>query len=260
MSPIPFTDTHAHLYDGRYDSDRAAMIQRSLEAGVTRIYLPNCDSETIEPMMQVVAQWPDHCFPMMGIHPCYIKENYKEELAVAEAWLQRERFAAVGEIGLDYYWDKTYVPQQKEAFNIQMDWALSLRLPIVIHTRDSMADGIALVKARQNGHLKGVFHCFGGSAEEARQIIDLGFYLGIGGVLTYKNSALPGVLKDIPLEHIVLETDAPYLTPVPHRGKRNESAYIPLIGTTIAAIKNCSLEEVATITTQNAGKLFGTSD
>lgn len=256
MSTI-FTDTHAHLYDERFENDREDMVQRSLDAGVTKMYLPNCDSETIAPMMRLASQWPQHCFPMMGIHPCYIKENYQQELAVAESWLQREKFAAIGEIGLDYYWDTTFTAQQKEAFNIQMDWALQYDLPIVIHTRDSITDGISMVKAKQNGKLKGVFHCFGGSAEEARQIIDLGFFLGIGGVATFKKSPLPEILKDISLEHIVLETDAPYLAPVPYRGRRNESSYIPLIGTTIATIKNCSVEEVAATTTANAARLFG---
>lgn len=255
-----FIDTHAHLYDNRFESDRDDMIRRSLDAGVTKLYLPNCDSTTIAPMMDLAAQWPQHCFPMMGVHPCYIKENYKEELAIAEEWLQRRQFAAVGEIGLDYYWDTTFVAQQKEAFNIQMDWALQYDLPIVIHTRESISDGIDMVRAKQNGRLKGVFHCFGGSLEEAKQIIGLGFYLGIGGVATYKKSTLPDVLREIPLEHIVLETDAPYLAPVPYRGRRNESAYIPIIGTTIAAVKNCSIEEVAAITTKNAGKLFSLQD
>jgi TatD DNase family protein len=252
-----FTDTHTHLYDEQFDQDRAQIIQRSLDAGVHKMYLPNCDSSTIASMMQMAGQWPQHCFPMMGVHPCYIKENYKEELAIAAGWLQKEQFAAVGEIGLDYYWDTTFVAEQKEAFNIQMDWALQYQLPIVIHTRESMEDGIQMVKAKQKGGLKGIFHCFGGSAEEARQIIDLGFYLGIGGVATFKKSSLPEVLKDISLDHIVLETDAPYLAPVPYRGKRNESAYIPLIGTKIAEIKNCSVEEVAAITTKNAERIFG---
>lgn len=256
MTPV-FIDTHTHLYDGRFDQDREAAIQRCLEVGVTRLYLPNCDRETIAPMMAMVTQWPDHCFPMMGVHPCYIKENYREELAIAESWLSKGLFAAVGEIGLDYYWDKTFVAEQKEAFNIQMDWALQLDLPIVIHTRDSMQDGIAMVKAKQNGKLRGIFHCFGGSLQEAREIVDLGFYLGIGGVATFAKSTLPEVLAEIPLEHIVLETDAPYLAPVPYRGKRNESAYIPLIGTKIAAVKNCSIEEVATTTTANARRIFG---
>ncbi|WP_118952417.1 TatD family hydrolase [Taibaiella helva] len=256
MIPV-FIDTHTHLYDGRFDQDREAVIGRCLEAGVNRLYLPNCDSGTIEPMMAMATKWPEHCFPMMGIHPCYIKENYKEELAIAESWLHKERFAAVGEIGLDYYWDKSFVAEQKEAFNTQMDWALSLNLPIVIHTRESMRDGIDMVRARQNGKLRGIFHCFGGTMEEAREIIDLGFYLGIGGVATFAKSNLPEVLEQIPLEHIVLETDAPYLAPVPYRGKRNESAYIPLIGTKIAAIKNCSVEAVAAATTENARRIFG---
>lgn len=255
--PLNFIDTHTHLYDKRFDDDREAAIQRCLDAGVSRLYLPNCDESTIAPMMAMAARWPEHCFPMMGIHPCYIGENYKQELAVAEAWLQKEKFAAIGEIGLDYYWDKTFVSQQKEAFDIQMDWAKTLGLPIVIHTRDSMQDGIERVKARQDGRLRGIFHCFGGSLPEAQQIIDLGFHLGIGGVATFKKSGLDEVLQHIGLEHIVLETDAPYLAPVPHRGKRNESSYIPLIGTKIAEIKNCSVAEVAEATTQNARAIFG---
>jgi TatD DNase family protein len=252
-----FIDTHTHLYDEQFDAEREQIIQRALDAGVGKMYLPNCDSETIAPMMRMVSQWPEHCFPMMGVHPCYIKENYRQELDIAESWLQKEKFSAIGEIGLDYYWDKTFVAEQKEAFNIQMDWALSMNLPIVIHTRDSIQDGIDMVRAKQNGNLKGIFHCFGGSAEEAKQIIDLGFYLGIGGVVTFKKSGLDVILKDISLEHIVLETDAPYLAPVPYRGKRNESSYIPIIGTKIADIKECSVDEVAEVTTKNAKRIFG---
>ena len=251
-----FIDTHTHLYDEQFDNTRAADMQRALDAGVQKMYLPNCDSSTIAPMMDVVRQWPAHCLPMMGVHPCYIKENYKEELAIAEKWLHKEKFAAIGEIGLDYYWDKTFVAQQKEAFNTQMDWALEHDLSIIIHTRDSIQDGIDMVRAKQNGKLKGIFHCFGGTLEEAQQIIDLGFYLGIGGVATFKNSTLPVVLKDIALEHIVLETDAPYLAPVPYRGKRNECAYIPLIAQKIAEIKNCDIAAVAKATTVNAKAIF----
>jgi TatD DNase family protein len=252
-----FIDTHTHLYDDQFDADREAIIQKSLDAGVSKMYLPNCDSSTIEPMMAMAEKWPEHCFPMMGVHPCYIKENYKEELKLAESWLSKASFSAIGEIGLDYYWDTTFVSQQKEAFNLQMDWALGLNLPIVIHTRESLQDGIDMVKAKQTGTLKGIFHCFGGTLEEAKQIIDLGFYLGIGGVATFKKSTLPDVLSQIPLEHLVIETDAPYLAPTPYRGKRNESSYIPLIGAKIAEIKNCSIEEVAQITTKNAGFIFG---
>jgi len=251
-----FIDTHTHLYDEQFDNTRAADVQRALDAGVQKMYLPNCDSSTIEPMMDIVRQWPAHCLPMMGVHPCYIKENYKEELAIAEEWLQKEKFAAIGEIGLDYYWDKTFVAQQKEAFNTQMDWALEHDLSIIIHTRDSIQDGIDMVRAKQNGKLKGIFHCFGGTLEEAQQIIDLGFYLGIGGVATFKNSTLPAVLKDIALEYIVLETDAPYLAPVPYRGKRNECAYIPLIAQKVAEIKNCDIAAVAKATTANAKAIF----
>ncbi len=253
---LSFIDTHAHLYDEQFEEDRDEIIQRSIAAGVSKIFLPNCDSETIAPMLRMASKWPQHCFAMMGVHPCYIKENYKQELAIAEQWLGKEKFAAIGEIGLDYYWDTTFVTEQKEAFNIQMDWALQYDLPIVIHTRESMQDGIDMVRAKQNGNLKGIFHCFGGSAEEAQQIIDLGFYLGIGGVVTFKKSTLPEVLANIPLEHIVLETDAPYLAPVPYRGKRNESAYIPLMAATIATIKGCTVEEVAIATTSNAERIF----
>jgi TatD DNase family protein len=254
--PPSFIDTHTHLYDEQFDQDREEMVQRAIDAGVGKMYLPNCDSETIASMMHMVGKWPEHCFPMMGVHPCYIKENYKLELEIAESWLQKEKFSAIGEIGLDYYWDTTFVAEQKEAFNLQMDWALSLQLPIVIHTRESIQDGIDMVRAKQNGNLQGIFHCFGGTTEEAKQIIDLGFYLGIGGVVTFKKSSLPEVLRDISLEHIILETDAPYLAPVPYRGKRNESSYIPIIGTKIAEIKNCSVEEVAMITTKNAARIF----
>jgi len=251
-----FVDTHTHLYDEQFGETRAADIQRAIDAGVSKMYMPNCDSRTIEPLMEIVAEWPQNCFPMIGIHPCYVKENYKEELAIIAQWLQKEKFAAIGEIGLDYYWDKTFVPQQKESFNIQMDWALENELAIIIHTRDSIQDGIEMVRAKQNGKLKGIFHCFGGSSEQAKQIVDLGFYLGIGGVATFKNSSLPQVLKDISLDNIVLETDAPYLAPVPYRGKRNECSYIPLIANKVAEIKECSIEEVARVTTANAKTIF----
>lgn len=253
---LRFTDTHTHLYDGRFDSDREAAIQRSLAAGVSKMYLPNCDQSTIEPMMDMVRRWPEHCFPMMGLHPCYVKDDYRKELDIVADWLQHETFAAVGEIGLDYYWDKTHVAQQKEAFDIQMDWALQYGLPIVIHTRDSIQDGIDRVRNKQNGKLRGVFHCFSGDVNEAKQIVDLGFFLGIGGVVTYKKSNLAEVLQAVPLEHIVLETDAPYLAPVPYRGKRNESSYIPLMADKIADILQCNVSVIAAATTANADRLF----
>lgn len=256
MDKLSFIDTHTHLYDTLFDEDRKEVIQSAVTAGVQRMYLPNCNSITIQPMLDMVRQWPEHCFPMIGLHPCYVKDDYKKELALMEDWLHKEQFVAIGETGLDYYWEKTHIDQQKEAFSLQMDWALQLNLPIVIHTRNSMTDSIELVRQKQNGNLKGIFHCFGGTAAEAQQITALGFHIGIGGIATFKNSTLPEVLQTVALENIVLETDAPYLAPVPYRGKRNESAYIPLIAERLATIKQCSVEDIASITYQNALKLF----
>lgn len=252
-----FIDTHTHLYDKQFDKDIDAAIQTAIDAGVNKMYMPNCSSETIEGMMQLSEQYPERCYPMMGLHPCYVKETYKEELTLVEDWLHKYRFAAVGEIGLDYYWDLTYKEQQIEAFKVQIDLALHHELPIVIHSRESLQDCIDVVREKQNGSLTGVFHCFGGTLEEARQIEDLGFFMGIGGVLTFKNSKLSEVLTDVDLKHIVLETDAPYLAPTPHRGKRNESSYIPLIAEKLAEIKDTDITEIANITTANASKLFG---
>ena len=252
-----FTDTHTHLYDEQLATDEAEMIQRALDAGVTKMYMPNCDSTTIAGMMKIAAAYPQHCYPMMGVHPCYIKEHYKEELAIAKEQLAQHRFYAIGEIGLDYYWDMTFKEQQIEAFNTQIDWAVEHNLPIVIHSRESLQDCIDIVRSKQNGSLKGIFHCFSGNEDEAKQVVELGFHLGIGGVVTFKNSTLPQALAGIDLAHMVLETDAPYLAPVPYRGKRNESAYIPLVAQRLADIKQVSIETLAEITTANATKIFG---
>ena len=252
-----FIDTHTHLYDAQFDEDRPEMIARALAAGVERMYLPNCDSGTLAAMQQLCAAFPDHCFPMMGLHPCSVKEDYKKELELVQHELKTGKYIGVGEIGLDYHWDTTFVAEQQEAFRLQIDWAIALNLPIVIHTRKSLEDGIAIVREKQQGNLKGIFHCFGGTVEEAKAIIELGFYIGIGGVLTFKNTDLAKTLSEIDLQHIVLETDAPYLAPVPYRGKRNESAYIPLIAHKLAEIKNCPVETVAAITSENARKIFG---
>lgn len=251
-----FIDTHTHLYDGRYQNDEREMIRRALDAGVSEMYIPNCDHTTIDDMMRLCGEWPQQLFPMMGLHPCYVKEDVEQELATVREWLDKARFAAVGEIGLDYYWDKTFVSQQKEAFTLQIGWALEHNLPIVIHSRESTRDCIDIVRSKQNGHLGGIFHCFSGTPEEAREVVSLGFYLGIGGVVTYKNNILREIVREMPLESIVLETDAPYLTPVPHRGKRNESAYIRLIADTIAELKGVPVATVAAITTSNAEKIF----
>ena len=252
-----FIDTHTHLYDEQFDSDRKTSIQQAIDQGVEKMYLPNCDSSTIEGMLEVEKAFPSHCFAMMGLHPCYVKENVHDELSVMETWLTKRTFSAIGEIGLDYHWDKTYINEQKKAFRTQIEWSLQYNRPIVIHTREATKDTIEIVKEYAPKGVRGVFHCFSGSVETARQIIDLGFYLGIGGVLTYKNAGLQEVVQLIDLKHIVLETDAPYLSPVPHRGKRNESSYTLLIAEKLANLKGIDLTTVANITTENALKLFG---
>ncbi len=251
-----YIDTHTHLYDEQFQPDMEAMIDRTIGQGVRRMYMPNCDSSTIQGMLDIADRWPEHCFPMMGLHPVYVKENYREELAIVQGWLEQRSFSAIGEIGLDKYWDLSFLEQQKEAFALQIDWALAYKLPIVIHSRESTQDCIDIVKSKQNGALKGIFHCFSGTADEARQITELGLLLGIGGVVTFKKSTLPDIVAATELEHIVLETDAPYLAPMPYRGKRNESSYIPLIASKIADIKNIPIEEVAEVTTKNAENIF----
>jgi TatD DNase family protein len=249
-------DTHAHLYSEEFKDDIDLVMERAEKAGVSTVYLPAIDSSETESMLALEEKFPGRCIAMMGLHPCYVKENVADELAHVKRWLDKRNFVAVGEIGLDFYWDKTFTEQQYEAFDTQMQWALELNLPIVIHTRNAMQETINRVKPFAQKGLKGIFHCFSGSAESAKQIIDLGFLLGIGGVITYKNAGLPEVLEAVGLEHLVLETDAPYLTPVPFRGKRNESSYLSYIISKLAAIKNVSESEVATITTANAETVF----
>ncbi|MFT3932904.1 MAG: TatD family hydrolase [Chitinophagaceae bacterium] len=249
-------DTHCHLYADAFDKDRKAMMERAIAAGVNKFYLPAIDSTVIDGMLQMEKDYAGHCFAMMGLHPCSVKEDYEKELGIAESWLKQRKFAAIGETGLDFYWDKTYTAQQYEAFKKQIVWAKEYKIPIVIHSRESTPECIAVIKEMYDANLTGVFHCFGGSIEEAEQIIDLGFYLGIGGVITYKNSGLAAVIAQLPLDNIVLETDAPYLSPVPFRGKRNESSYLVHVVQKIAEAKNISTTEVEEITTQNAQLLF----
>lgn len=254
---IQLIDTHTHLYGQEFTKDIKEVIERAENEGVQRFYLPAIDSETHDAMMQLEADYPGKCFAMMGLHPCSVKEDYKQELALISEWLGKRSFKAVGEIGLDYYWDKTFVAAQHEAFHQQIEWALQYQLPIVIHSRDSMADSIRIVREHQKGSLRGIFHCFTGTLEEAQQITELGFYLGIGGVVTYKNTHLREVVKAVSMNHLVLETDAPYLTPVPFRGKRNESSYLKYVVEKIAEVKGIAVEEAARITTENAKKIFG---
>lgn len=254
---MTFIDTHCHLYLEEFAADIAETIQRADNEGVKKFYLPAVDSSQTEALLSLEKRFPGQCIAMTGLHPCSVKSNYQDELRLVEHSLTERKFAAVGEIGLDFYWDRSFEQQQYEAFGTQIEWALQYEMPIVIHSRDSMQETIKVVKEKQQGALKGIFHCFNDSYESAKQITDLGFYLGIGGVVTYKNSRLPEAIKNIDLKWLVLETDAPYLTPVPFRGKRNESSYLKYIAARIAEIKGVSIAEVAAITTENAVKIFG---
>lgn len=249
-------DTHTHLYLDRFDEDRAEVIAKAKEAGVGKFFLPNIDSSSIAGMLELEGKYPGEIFAMMGLHPCSVKANFEEELAICKTWIDKRKFCAIGEIGLDLYWDDTFFEQQKEAFKIQIDWAKELDIPIVIHSRDSTKEVIEILKACKDEKLRGIFHCFGGSVEEAEQIIDQGFFLGIGGVLTFKKSGLDKTMESIDLAHIVLETDSPFLAPTPFRGKRNESSYVALVAKKLAEIKGISEDEVAKISTQNALKVF----
>jgi TatD DNase family protein len=250
-------DTHCHLYSGEFEKDIETVMGNAVETGVEKFYLPSIDSASMKSMFNLEEKYPGQCIAMMGLHPCYVKENYQDELALVQHWLTKRKFAAVGEIGLDFYWDKTFATEQYEAFRTQMEWAIESNLPIAIHTRNAMQETINIVREYVPKGIRGIFHCFSGSYESAREIVNAGFYLGIGGVLTYKNAGLAEVLSKIDLQHLVLETDAPYLTPVPFRGKRNESSYLKYIVAKLAVVKNCSEEEVAAITTENAEKIFG---
>lgn len=251
-------DTHTHLFANEFDEDRDAMLQRAFDNGVDKLLLPNIDSSSLKAMQKLSATYPKNCFPMMGVHPSSIKENFEEELALVKKELFSDyKYYGVGEIGLDLYWDTTFYEQQKKAFIQQAQWSIELNLPVSIHTREATDEAIEILSSKALKDARGVFHCFGGTSEQAQQIIDLGFHLGIGGVLTFKNTTLREVLKPISLDHIVFETDSPYLAPVPYRGKRNESAYVLNIAQKLAEVKNTTVNEVAKVTTQNAEKIFG---
>lgn len=253
-------DTHAHSYDGQFEPDSDAALQRAFAAGVGQIWLPNCNSETLPGMLALEERYPERMVPMVGLHPTYVKADFESELAVVEEWLQKRPFLAVGEIGLDFYWDLTFADEQKTAFLHQLKLASRHRLPISIHCRsgkglNAFADTADLIERHGDPDLRGIFHCFVGTREEAERAIGLNFLLGIGGVVTFKNGGLDQVLPHVGLEHLVLETDAPYLAPVPFRGKRNESAYLPLIAQRVADLKQISLDAVARQTTENARRL-----
>jgi TatD DNase family protein len=249
-------DTHAHLYAKEFDEDRKEMVERARSKGVEKILLPNIDARSIEGMMQMELDYSGICYPMMGLHPCSVNENYEVELSIVRQWIEKRDFIAIGEIGIDLYWDKTFVKEQEIAFLQQTRWAMEKGWPIVIHSRESIDIILDLLEPLKDASLRGVFHCFTGDLQQAQRIMDLGFYMGLGGVLTFKNSGLDKVAKELPLSHLILETDAPYLSPTPFRGKRNESAYVSLVAEKLAAVKEISLEEVESSTSGNAKKLF----
>jgi len=249
-------DTHAHIYAEEFNTDRDDMLRKSEEAGITRIFMPNIDHTSIDGMMELELKNPSRCIAMMGLHPCYVTKDFEKELYLVEDWLSKRKFAAVGEMGTDLYWDKTFWPQQQEAFKVQVALAKKHRLPLVIHCRESIEETIALLQPFADGTLTGIFHCFSGSLEQAKRIIEMNFYLGIGGVATFKNGGLDKVIPDLDLNSIVLETDSPYLAPVPHRGKRNEPSYIPLVALKICDFKKITLDELSKATNANALKVF----
>ena len=250
------TDSHTHLYLEQFDDDRDAVVLRAIENGVRYMLLPNIDSDSIPSLLSLADSFPGHCIPMMGLHPTSIKADYMDHLDEVEKWLSKKKFCAVGETGIDLYWDKTYREQQEAAFRRQIHLAKQHDLPIVIHSRNSFTEIVDILIEEQHDNLRGVFHCFSGTLDEARQAISLGFKLGIGGVLTYKKSGLDAVLEEIDLQYLLLETDSPFLPPVPHRGKRNESAWLPLVAEKLARVKGIPAEEIARATTLNAIKLF----
>jgi TatD DNase family protein len=249
-------DTHTHLYLEQFDSDRHEMVERAIQQGVKKMLLPNIDSGSIDGMLELCQAFPENCLPMMGLHPTSVKENFEEELKIVDEWLEKQKFYAIGETGIDLYWDTTYQQEQERSFIHQINLAKKYTLPIVIHSRNSFKELFEILEIHNSPDLKGVFHCFSGNLDQAYKIIEMGFYLGIGGVITFKNSGLDKVIDELNLEHILLETDAPYLAPMPFRGKRNESAYLEVIAKRIAEIKKVSPARVAEITTANAINLF----
>lgn len=250
-------DTHSHIYSEDFNHDIDEVMQRAYDNDVKKIILPNIDSGSVKRLLDLSDSYPHLCYPLMGLHPTSVSEDYKEELEAVEYWLQKRKFYGIGEIGIDLYWEQKYIKEQQEAFRYQIKLAKSHNLPIVIHVRNSFEEVHTIVKEEQDGNLKGIFHCFNGSIEEAQKVTDVGFYMGIGGVVTFKNSKLDEVIKSVAAKNLVLETDSPYLAPVPKRGRRNESAYLAFVAQKVAEIYDISVEEVAEITSANARQLFG---
>ena len=251
-----FIDTHTHIYVKQFDKDREEMLNRAIDQGVETFFMPNIDLDSIESMLNLEGKHPNRCHAMMGLHPCSVGEDFEAVLSTMRAYIDKRSFAAIGEIGIDLYWEKKYFSQQEMAFRQQIEWAKEFDVPIVIHCRDATPEVLRILADCKDEKLRGIFHCFGGSEAEAKQIIDLGFLLGIGGVLTFKKSGLDNTLKDIDLAHIVLETDSPYLAPVPYRGKRNESGYLRLVAEKLSEVKGVSIEQIGQITSENARRIF----
>ncbi|GAC1584410.1 MAG: TatD family hydrolase [Ginsengibacter sp.] len=249
-------DTHTHLYLKDFDEDIDEVIARCLAEGIEKFYLPAIESSETSRVFSLQEKYPDNCFAMVGLHPCSVKADYEKELSTVYDSLSTSRYSGIGETGLDFYWDRTFEKEQYLALEKQLEWAIGFSSPIILHTRNATQETIDVIKPHAAKGVKGIFHCFGGTLSEAKQIIEMGFYLGIGGVVTYKNSGLDRVLSDVDLEHVVLETDSPYLTPVPFRGKRNESSYLKYVAAKVAEIKGVSVEEVAEISSRNAEKVF----
>ena len=249
-------DTHTHLYVREFREDIDSVVERAIDEGVEKFYLPAIDSSENDALLELEKKFPGKMYAMAGLHPCSVKENYKEELAAIEQQLSQREFAAIGETGLDFYWDTTFTKQQYESLHTQAEWAIQYKLPLVLHTRNAIKETIDVIKEYKETGLTGIFHCFSGTVSNAKEIIESGFLLGIGGVVTFKNSGLAEVIKDIDLKYLVLETDAPYLAPSPYRGKRNESSYLTYIVQKIAETKDLTVEEVAAQTTKNANNLF----
>ena len=251
------TDTHTHLYSEQFDQDRDAMIQRAKDAGVRQFFIPAIDSSYTERMFSLKENYPSDVFLMMGLHPTSVKENFKSELQHVKDWIDKKSFVAIGEIGIDLYWDKTFLAEQQEAFQLQIQWAKQKNLPIVIHCRDAFDEIFEILELEKATNLRGIFHCFTGTLEQAKKAISYNMKLGIGGVATFKNGKIDTFLSQIPLQNIVLETDAPYLSPVPFRGKRNESSYITYVVEKLAAIYEVSFNDITKITTKNSKEVFG---
>lgn len=245
------------MYAEEFKENRQQAVEKAIHNGVSKLFLPNIDVHSIQPMLDLCWAFPDNCYPMMGLHPCSVDEHVDAHLFQIQKWFKKRKFYAVGEIGLDFYWSTEFKEQQIKAFKLQIQWATQMDLPIVIHSRNSNEEVIAILQEMNHPRLRGIFHCFGGNAEQAKVVTDMGFFLGIGGVLTFKNGGLDKAIENIGLEHLVLETDSPYLAPVPYRGKRNESSYIPEIARKLAELKQVGIARVAEITTANANQVFG---